>query len=320
MSGVHVPWTDIADLLVDPVDRTPLRRVEGGRALAGGADRRYPVIDGQPMLLAPDGRAAGGWSFPPIAVADHAEIRAEPSPVRRLVAALKRRLRSSDGDPRTPLVADHVRRVRPDRDPLVLVVGGGSIGHGVRELAEGRGIRIVSFDVYPSAATTFVGDAHQIPLADGAVDGVWIQAVLEHVAQPHLVVGEIERVLAPGGVLYAETPFLQPVHEGPFDFHRFSESGHRLLFPGFDEVAAGPMGGPGAMAALAVRGLVGGLTRSQSVARVAYIASSWLSLVDRAVPLPWRSDFATGVYFLGTRSDQTAPRPFDAVDTYRGAQ
>jgi ubiquinone/menaquinone biosynthesis C-methylase UbiE len=69
-----------------------------------------------------------------------------------------------------------------------------------------------------------VADGHQLPIADGSVDGVWIQAVLEHVLDPSIVVQEIHRVLTPGGVVYAETPFMQPVHEGAYDFTRFSLS------------------------------------------------------------------------------------------------
>jgi len=83
-------------------------------------------------------------------------------------------------------------------------------------------------------------------LASASVDGVLIQAVLEHVLDPAQVVGEIHRVLRPDGLVYAETPFLQQVHAGPNDFTRFTSSGHRYLFRAFAEIAAGPVAGPGA--------------------------------------------------------------------------
>ena len=41
------------------------------------------------------------------------------------------------------------------------------------------------------------------------------------------------------GVVYAETPFLQAVHEGPWDFTRFTESGHRWLFRAFERLDSG---------------------------------------------------------------------------------
>ena len=85
-------------------------------------------------------------------------------------------------------------------------------------------IDLISFDVYASPATQFVGDGHSIPLADGSVDGVIVQAVLEHVLEPTIVADEIHRVLRTGGIVYADTPFLQQVHEGAYDFTRFTDS------------------------------------------------------------------------------------------------
>jgi len=56
-----------------------------------------------------------------------------------------------------------------------------------------------------------------------------VQAGLEHVRDLWQVVAEIHRVLKDDGLVYAETPFMQQVHEGPYDFTRFTESGHRYL-------------------------------------------------------------------------------------------
>ena len=70
--------------------------------------------------------------------------------------------------------------------------------------------------------------------------------MLEHVLEPELVVAEIHRVLMPDGLVYAGTPFMQQVHEGPYDFMRFTESGHRWLFRRFERLASGATGGPGA--------------------------------------------------------------------------
>ncbi|WP_224003280.1 methyltransferase domain-containing protein [Aureimonas sp. SA4125] len=86
--------------------------------------------------------------------------------------------------------------------------------------------RIVALIVYNSANSRLIADAHNIPLKDALV----VQAELEHVLQPRRVVAEIWRVLRPGGIVYVETPFMHHVHEGPFDFTRFTESGHRYLF------------------------------------------------------------------------------------------
>jgi SAM-dependent methyltransferase len=129
--------------------------------------------------------------------------------------------------------------------PLVLMIGAATKGAGTDGLYETGAVRQIAFDIYPSAHTHFIADAHQIPLASASVDGVCIQAVLEHVLNPEQVVSEICRVLKPGGLVYAETPFMQQVHEGAYDFTRFTEIGHRWLFRNFETISRGALGGPG---------------------------------------------------------------------------
>ena len=273
------------------------------------------------MLLPPDGFQDGGWSFPPIEVADPRRPRPS-SRLRPAVKAFKRLLRRGVGGQgagaqlgsllgEQPAVGSWPRRA--------LIVGGATVGDGARVLYDTADVEVIAFDIYPTAATTFVADGHRIPLADGSVDAVWIQAVLEHVYRPADVVSEIVRVLRPGGLLYAETPFLQPVHEGAFDYMRFNLSGHRLLFAAFDEIDSGPLGGPGAVLNLALRGVVGGLSRSRQLARLAYVLTQPLVLLDRLVPMSWRVDFATGNYFLGRLRSPGSVPAFDAVGEYRGA-
>lgn len=46
----------------------------------------------------------------------------------------------------------------------------------------------------------FVGDVHDLVLADRAVDRIHTDRVLQHVARPGTVVGEAARVLRPGGI------------------------------------------------------------------------------------------------------------------------
>ncbi|MEZ5420593.1 MAG: methyltransferase domain-containing protein [Vicinamibacterales bacterium] len=82
--------------------------------------------------------------------------------------------------------------------PVVLVVGGGTVGGGSEALYASHHIRLLAFDIYASATTALVADAHRIPLHPASVDGVWVQAVLEHVLEPAAVVAEIVQVLKPG--------------------------------------------------------------------------------------------------------------------------
>lgn len=313
-----VDWKHALPWLIDPVDGSPLT-VVGGEALESATGRRYPIVDSQPHLLPDDGFESGGWRFEPIVVSD--ATRPKPTgAARRVFKRVKRALRrGSGGEGAAARLLDLVTERSGTESSRVLVVGGASVGDRSETLTTSPDVDVISFDVYPTAVTTFVADGHRIPLADGSVSAVWIQAVLEHVYRPEAVVAEIVRVLEPDGLVYAETPFLQPVHEGAYDYARFTQSGHRLLFSDFDEIDAGSLGGPAAAFALAVRGLVGGLTRSRKLAAIAFACCFPIVLLDRAIPAPWRSDFATGVFFLGRKSGDT-PRPFSATAEYRGVQ
>lgn len=171
-------------------------------------------------------------------------------------------------------IAAFMRALEMWHDPIVLVVGGGSAGQGADALYAHPAIQDAAFDIYPTEHTHFVADAHDLPLPAGSVDGVVIQAVLEHVLEPQRVVDEMWRVLKPDGLVYAETPFLQHVHEGPYDFTRFTESGHRYLFRRFAMLRSGVSGGVGTQMAWSVDYLARGLFRSRRAASYSSCYSS----------------------------------------------
>jgi SAM-dependent methyltransferase len=214
---------------------------------------------------------------------------------------------------------ERLRSLLTGSSPLVLLVGGGTIGNGVEALYTDPRLRLVAFDVYGSPVTQFIADAHQIPLADASADAVVVQAVLEHVLDPRRVIDEIHRVLRDDGIVYAETPFLQQVHAGPYDFNRYTSSGHRYLFRSFDEIAAGPVGGPGTQLLWSVDHLVRGLLRSELSGKLARALFFWLRFLDRLVPTAFAMDDAGAYFFLGRRAvHELTPR--EIVDYYRGAQ
>lgn len=110
------------------------------------------------------------------------------------------------------------------------------VGCGTRpyeDLFVGHVRRYIGIDwPAPHAAANphVVGDATQLPLRDGSANSVLATEVMEHVAEPALLLAEIARVLAPGGVLILSVPFLEPIHEEPRDFFRFTPFGlHHLL-------------------------------------------------------------------------------------------
>lgn len=184
----------------------------------------------------------------------------------------------------------------------VLVIGGGSEGAGTEPLYQHPGLEVVATDIFPSPIVSIICDAHSLPFADDSFDGVVIQAVLEHVLEPQRVVAEIERVLKPGGLVYAETPFLQAVHMGAHDFTRFTKSGHRWLFRRFAEVDAGTLLGPGVVLLWSIRHLLASAFGNK-MAAVLTIPFFWVRLLERRANARARADGASGLYFLGRLSN-----------------
>ena len=199
--------------------------------------------------------------------------------------------------------------------PRILVVGGGAIGSGAEQLYGDGTIDVIGFDVYASAFTQVIADGHRIPFASGTFDGVWIQAVLEHVLDPGVVVGEIHRVLKQDGLVYADTPFMQQVHEGAYDFTRFTLSGHRWLFRQFDLIDAGVVAGAGSAFLWSARFLVRALTGSNKLATLASYPLLWLRFLDRIAKRRFNADGACGVYFFGRKATKPIG-PRDVIAFY----
>jgi SAM-dependent methyltransferase len=205
----------------------------------------------------------------------------------------------------------------PGRNPRILVIGGGTVGDGLGGLYDDGTVDLISFDVYASPATQFVADGHSIPLADGSIDGVIVQAVLEHVLEPTVVAAEIQRVLRVGGIVYADTPFLQQVHEGAYDFTRFTDSGHRFLFRSFERIDSGTVAGAGTALRWSIDYWVRALTRSVPLGRIASLLFFWLSWTDRLLDPSHSTDAASSVFFLG-RKTEAAITGADLIDYYQG--
>lgn len=81
-------------------------------------------------------------------------------------------------------------------------------------------------------------DGRTFPFQDGTYDSIFCSQVLEHVFEPDAFVGEIGRVLKPGGILLLTVPFAWDEHEQPYDYARYSSFGlrHLLKRHGFEIV------------------------------------------------------------------------------------
>ena len=69
-----------------------------------------------------------------------------------------------------------------------------------------------------------------LPYPDGRFDFVVSDQVLEHVAgNPQRAMDETRRVLKPGGLAFVATCLINPIHDAPGDFWRFTPWGLELL-------------------------------------------------------------------------------------------
>ena len=89
------------------------------------------------------------------------------------------------------------------------------------------GANVLNLDVFPGPSVHALATSELLPLRSGAFDGVILEAVLEHVRDADATLVEIRRVLAPGGSVLIDVPFLQPYHPSPGDYRRFTEQGLR---------------------------------------------------------------------------------------------
>jgi ubiquinone/menaquinone biosynthesis C-methylase UbiE len=75
-----------------------------------------------------------------------------------------------------------------------------------------------------------------MPLADASIDVVLITQVLEHIPEPIAVIGEIRRVLKPGGTLLLSVPSIFPQHGSPGDYWRYMPQGLQWILRDFHSV------------------------------------------------------------------------------------
>lgn len=298
------PWRD---MLRCPETGEPL--VDHGDKLTS-ARCSYPVIDGVPILMS---ESASLFS------ADSLSAPRRPSRLRALVRRLIPSATLALGQ--ASRYERFVAEIRASGGRQVLVIGGGLLGAGMDPLIKSE-LEVVESDVYLSPRVDVVCDGHSLPFADETFDGVVLQAVLEHVLDPPRVVSEAHRVLTGGGVVYAETPFLQAVHEGPFDFTRWTELGLRRLFRMFSELDRGVVIGPATTLVWSLVYFVRSFARRRSTAlvvdKLATLCFFWLKYLDRIlISRPGATDAASGVYFMG-RKAQTPVDDREILAGYRG--
>lgn len=91
-------------------------------------------------------------------------------------------------------------------------------------------LRVVGVDIHTGPGVKVVADAHDLPFKDRSFDVVLAIELLEHLVEPRRAVGEMMRILRPGGRCVLSTRFCYPIHGAPHDYFRFSEFALRYFF------------------------------------------------------------------------------------------
>jgi SAM-dependent methyltransferase len=126
-------------------------------------------------------------------------------------------------------LAAEVARTLASRDGLRML----DIGCGDKPyypLLAARAAAYRGIDAEPGPQVDDIGVVEELPYPDGSFDVVLCTQVLEHVVDPGRAVGEIARVLAPGGVAFVSTHGVFLYHPDPVDFWRWTHAGLEQLF------------------------------------------------------------------------------------------
>ena len=102
--------------------------------------------------------------------------------------------------------------------------------------------------------------------------------------------------------MYAETPFMQPVHEGAYDFTRYTVLGHQYLFKNFKLLHIGGLGGAEKFFSLSLKYLIWSITRSRLIASViSFVLAVILRPLSFLASKKSLYDASSGVFFMGKK-------------------
>ncbi|MHB8696107.1 MAG: methyltransferase domain-containing protein, partial [Solirubrobacteraceae bacterium] len=196
--------------LVCPTTHRRLR-IDNQRLLSD-AGTSYQLHGGVPIMLEDGERANAYIETRPAMLREYQLVGGEPPRPRQLLPRMKTRLLALGNrgigvlshnrrDYRTACSERAARLVldRAPPDSLCVSIGGGP----------GRDHpKLVNLNIGPFPNVEVVADAHRLPYADGSVDAIHCEAVLEHLVDPRLAVTEMFRVCRPGAAVYAAPPVM----------------------------------------------------------------------------------------------------------------
>jgi SAM-dependent methyltransferase len=156
-------------------------------------------------------------------------------------------------------------------DGVALNLGGGADDY--------EGYVNIDLGRYPNV--DIVSSLERIPYKDSSVDLVVSNSVLEHIYAYEAVIGEIHRILRPGGYFYLCVPSVCARHHAD-DFHRWTVPGLLRLLQAFEPVEHGSCRGVAYVVDILLEGLIVNRTRPGLIREA--LRRAWL-FVSR--PLYW---------------------------------
>lgn len=174
--------------------------------------------------------------------------------------------------------------------------------------------RLKNLNIVVARGVDLAANAYRLPFTDAAIAGIHCEAVLEHLEFPDAAVAEMFRVVRPGGLVYAATPFLQPYHAYPDHYQNYTLRGHRRLFEraGFTVLDAGTCVGPTFalldLMANYARELTPGRIPSRALEHALRLAGRVLRLPDLTLRHhPNAEKLASSTFVLAVRSAAAEP-------------
>lgn len=283
--------------------------------------RQYPVSNGLPILICEERSLFSFNDFSEGAAPTTMNLLpTKHSSIERIRETLKKCLPSKSYNVSQFGSTDAVRYICSRVENASILV----IGAGEDPVETQLAANMTFSDVTRGPLTDLIADGHDLPFPDNSFDGVLAVAVMEHVIDPSRVASEAWRVLKPNGAIYASTPFMQQVHMGRYDFHRFTPLGHRRLWRWFDEEKSGIANGPAMALVWSVDYFLRTLFRQNALQSSACYSARMvlapLLLLDRVLAnRAGAFDAASAHYFFGFKRDTPVPDK-DIVRNYPGAQ
>ena len=112
---------------------------------------------------------------------------------------------------------------------------------------------------------------------------------------------------------------MQQVHEGAYDFTRYTVLGHRYLFKNFESIDFGGNGGPEVVLFWSIRYFFWSVFRSKRFSRlVGFLAEILLRPLSIFVSKKSLFDASSGVFFLGYKKQNFSISHKELTELYKG--